>query len=44
MGIGYDGRTEEEIEEENEEENRERNPKRKRDAEVLIQELDEDER
>ena len=29
-GIGYDGRTEEEIEEEN----RERNPKRKRDAEV----------
>ena len=58
-GIGYDGRTEEEIEEEN----RERNPKRKRDAEVrdlvwgleslhkieveievLIQELDEDER
>ena len=40
MGIGYDGRTEEEIEEEN----RERNPKRKRDAEVLIQELDEDER
>ena len=58
-GIGYDGRTEEEIEEEN----RERNPKRKRDAEVrdlvwgleslpkieveievLIQELDADER
>ena len=58
-GIGYDGRTEEEIEEEN----RERNEKRKRDAEVrdlvwgleslpkieveievLIQELDEDER
>ena len=58
-GIGYDGRTEEEIEEAN----RERNEKRKRDAEVrdlvwgleslpkieveievLIQELDEDER